>query len=106
MLEFTKEAVAARLSIAPTDPEFKDLDQVVEAVGAMVSKWVGIPTPDLWGRDVVLGAVMLASRLHRRRNSPAGVETFNELGAVYVSRRDPDVAMLLGLGEWTRPEVG
>ncbi len=49
---------------------------------------------------------MLIARFDRRRNSPAGVDTVTEMGPVYVSRRDPDVAQLLELGTWHRPVVG
>lgn len=54
----------------------------------------------------VQGAVMLAARIVRRRNSPAGVESFGELGATYVSRYDPDVERLLELGPHRRPVIG
>lgn len=102
---FTLDAVAKRLRLADTDPERDDLAGPVAAVIAKVTAWTGVDVDD-WPADVVEGALMLAARLHRRRNSPAGVEAFNEMGAIYVSRRDPDVAMLLGLGEWTPPRVG
>lgn len=102
---FTLDAVAQRLRLADTDPERGDLAGPVAAVIAKVTAWTGVDVDD-WPADVVEGALMLAARLHRRRNSPAGVEAFNEMGAIYVSRRDPDVAMLLGLGEWTPPRVG
>jgi hypothetical protein len=50
---------------------------------------------------------MLAGRLYRRRNSPAGVEAFSDLGgAVYVQRNDPDIALLLRTGAYARPMVG
>lgn len=62
--------------------------------------------PDAWGADVQAGAQLLTARIWRRRQSPAGVESVGELGAVYVQRRDPDVAMLLGLGTWRPPLVG
>lgn len=104
--QFTVESVAARLSLSESDPEYSELPGILDAVGAAVAAWTGIPTPDLWSADVDLGAAMLAARLHRRRNSPAGVEAFNDMGAVYVSRRDPDIAMLLGLGDWLKPKVG
>lgn len=104
--QFTIEQVAARLSLSDRDPEYRELSGIMDAVGAAVASWTGIPTPDLWPADIDLGAAMLAARLHRRRNSPAGVEAFNDMGAVYVSRRDPDIAMLLGLGDWIRPKVG
>lgn len=63
-------------------------------------------TEGQWPPRAVQGATMLASRLWRRRNSPAGVEAFAAAGALYVRRDDPDVAMLLGLGEWSTPGVG
>lgn len=63
--------------------------------------------PDTWEADTAYGATMLAGRLYRRRNSPAGVESFSDLGgAVYVQRNDPDIAMMLGIGAYTRPRVG
>jgi hypothetical protein len=64
------------------------------------------PTYD-WPPDVVLGATMLAGRWYRRRNSPAGVESFSDLGgAIYVQRNDPDIAMMLRTGAYARPMVG
>lgn len=48
---------------------------------------------------------MLIARVDRRRMSPSGVETISEMGPVYVSRRDPEVAQLLELGEWKKPVV-
>lgn len=62
--------------------------------------------PPAWPDSVVLGATMLACRLWRRKDSPSGVETFADQGAVYVSRNDPDVAQLLRLGSYTPPMVG
>jgi hypothetical protein len=60
-----------------------------------------------WPANTVLGANMLAGRLYRRRNSPAGVESFSDLGgAVYVQRNDPDIALLLRTGAYARPMVG
>jgi len=59
-----------------------------------------------WPWDIVQGATMLASRLVRRRNSPDGVQALTDQGAVYVSRSDPDIAMLLHIGSYQRPAVG
>lgn len=81
----------------------------VDAVNAMVRTWncaglaVGL---DDWPADIVKGANMLAGRLYRRRNSPNGVESFGDLGPVYVQRRDPDIAMLLHIGSHAFPGVG
>jgi hypothetical protein len=55
---------------------------------------------------VVSGASMLVARLYQRRNSPLGYEQVGELSAVYVSRNDPDLAMLLQLGSWSGPRLG
>ncbi len=79
------------------------LDTAVAAVNSLIPRW--IDAARLEGDDVKLGAIMLAARLYRRRNSPAGVESFGELGPVYVSRNDPDLAMVLGLGNYARPRV-
>jgi hypothetical protein len=65
----------------------------------------GTPPPE-WPPHVILGATMLTQRLWRRKDSPSGVETFTDQGAIYVSRNDPDVAQLLRLGSFTSPQVG
>lgn len=80
------------------------LAPVVTAVNALIVRWFG--EADEWDDDIVTGATMLAARIWRRRNSPAGVESFGELGPIYVQRNDPDIAILLGLGNYTRPAVG
>jgi Phage QLRG family, putative DNA packaging. len=59
-----------------------------------------------WPDRIVYGATMLAGRLFRRKNSPAGVESFGQLGAAYVMRNDPDIAQLLELGSYQNPQVG
>lgn len=85
------------------------LAETVEAVNAAIRSWncaalaVGAPT---WPADIVKGANMLAGRLYRRKNSPGGIESFGDLGPVYVQRRDPDVAMLLSIGTHAFPMIG
>lgn len=59
-------------------------------------------TPD---GEVYQGAVMLAARLVRRRNSPAGIETFSD-SVAYVSRWDPDIQRALRQGAYSWPGVG
>lgn len=61
------------------------------------------PPPEEWPADVTLGALVLAFRLWRRRDSPLGVASLGGDATAYVTRTDPDVASLLGL---TRPAVG
>ena len=106
----TLPAVKARLRIAADDTrDDAELADVVDAVNARVRRW---PVAELavghetWPTDVALGAAMLAARLWRRRNSPAGVEAMGPDGATYVMRNDPDVAMLLRLGSWQPPGLG
>lgn len=88
-----------------------ELDEVCEAVTALLASYADyeVPTYDnglSWSPEIRYGAKLLAARLHRRRNSPAGVESLGELGPVYVSRNDPDLAQLLRLGRYSRPRVG
>lgn len=83
-----------------------DIDHAVAAVNAWLTSWAGpAPEPEAPDQDADrrLGAVMLAARLVRRRNSPEGVVAITEAGPYYVARLDPDVALLLGLD---RPGVG
>lgn len=102
----TVTAVAGWLKIpdGPLGESERDyIAVVVPAVNAFVRSFHG---DDGLGADVVQGSVMLAARITRRRNSPAGVESFGELGATYVSRYDPDLDRLLRLGAYRRIVVG
>jgi Phage gp6-like head-tail connector protein len=69
----------------------------------MVRVW---PDTGEWPPDVTQGAVMLAARLYRRRNTPGGIDATGPDMAVYVPRRDSDVDLLLHLGMWAPPRVG
>ena len=51
-------------------------------------------------------ANLLAGRLWRRKDSPGGMLQFGMEAAVYVSGNWPDVALMLGLGEYRVPRVG
>lgn len=98
--------VADQLALPNTDEAtLKALAPIVAAVNSRVAGWLGYANGDEWAADHVLGAVMLAAHLYRRRNTPGGVEQFNELGVAYVQKSDPHVSMLLGLGAWTKPVV-
>ena len=108
----SRDLVKQQLRIAAEDArDDAELDSIVAAVNAEVRGWpVVVPVASLvpleWPDNITRGATMLASRLWRRKNSPAGVEQFGSLGAAYVMRTDPDIAMLLRLGSWASPEVG
>lgn len=69
--------------------------------------------PDLIGAQgftapprVVQGAVMWAARLYVRRNSPSGLVSFGEFGAVSSPSFDADAERLLGIGRYATPRVG
>lgn len=108
----TLENVKSYLAISDTRDDV-DLEAIVGAVNAVVRCWPCVKvavSPADWDTpaagNVVRGAVMLAARLWRRKESPAGVEAFGSDGAVYVAKNDPDVALLLGLGPYAPPMVG
>ena len=60
----------------------------------------------VWADQTRLAAIMLASRLYKRRNSANGVEALTGDGAAYVSRYDSDISRLLRIDGNTRPRVG
>jgi hypothetical protein len=57
----------------------------------VTARWGWPAVPD----DVEQAALILASRLYKRRDSPEGVLGSAEWGTIRVSRRDPDVGALL-----------
>lgn len=112
--------VATRCKVVEaTDPDDFDLvTSVVLAVNDVVRR---LPqpleqivrhvddTPELntWSPSTIHGATMLCIRVFRRKNTPAGVESFVDGGVAYVRRTDPDIAMMLGIGpDWDKPRVG
>lgn len=56
--------------------------------------------------DIVLGSAMLAARLYSRKGSPDGLAGYSEFGAARISRTDPDIERLLGLGRHAPPRIG
>lgn len=63
-----------------------------------------VPGPYAPDAETYQGAVMYAAREYRRRNSPAGIETFGEATS-FVARFDPDIDRALQTGAWARPVV-
>lgn len=99
------DAVKEYLKLQTTDDA--ELVPVVAAVNDLLVSWFGEHNNETpWPDRFVTGGVMLAARIYRRRNSPAGVESFGEMGPVYIQRNDPDLALLLGLGAYKRPQIG
>lgn len=102
----TVEKVADQLGLVGTSHN-DELVPVIAAVDALVTSYNEAPADgEQWPANLQLGAVMLAARIYRRRNSPAGVESMGEIGPVYVSRNDPDLAQLLKIGKYAPPKVG
>lgn len=101
----TAAAVEKYLGLGP-ERDRAELEAVVAAVNGVVAEWKGLTEGDEVADQVSFGALMLSARVYRRRNSPAGVEALGELGPVYVSRNDPDLAMMLGLGSYRPPMIG
>lgn len=109
----TLPGVKLQLGIAIDDTtDDERLDTIVEAVNVVVralpvTSGVDLTTdPVVWPGTVTLGTNMLAARLFRRKDSPSGVVDFGANGPVYVQRNDPDIALLLGLGDYAKPAVG
>lgn len=97
--EITADEVANHLQKETID---LTLQLIATEVTAMVTEWHG----EDWPAGVKLGALMLAARLDRRRNSPNGVESFSDMGTTYVARFDSDLERQLRIGKWTSPAVG
>lgn len=56
--------------------------------------------------DLVLGTLMLASRLYTRRNSPDGLVMMADIGSGRVPSFDPDIERLLRIGRHAIAIVG
>lgn len=83
------------------------LDEIVPAVNSFVD---ALPQIDrdaagLWKSTTRLAAIMLAARWYRRQNSPGGL-TANDQGVTYVSRYDSDIARMLHIDGFEKPDVG
>ena len=101
----TAEEVASYLRLATsTDPEAKRGAAAVNAYLAGRDDLLEAPgTPTAAAK---LGALMLAAKLVRRRNSPYGTESVDGSVASYTARYDPDISRLLGIDYHAAPGVG
>lgn len=105
----TASDVASFLKLPPGESESEPLQLATAAAVALVESYHGPidnSSQPAGAANMKLGTIMLAARVYRRRNSPAGVEALGELGPVYVSRNDPDLAQLLKIGRYQVPRVG
>jgi hypothetical protein len=87
----------------------ESLDLIVPAVNNFVNS---LPSIDMdpvftqdWAAETKLAAIMLAARWYRRQNSPGGL-TANEQGVTYVSKYDSDIARMLHIDGFEKPDVG
>lgn len=91
------------------EPATPNLSMIVQAVNDYVA---GLPVvqhlaeAEPWPGEVRLGAVMLAARLAKRRNSPNGIEAATDLNVTYTARYDSDISRLLRLDRFQAPAVG
>lgn len=106
-------ATVSRAIFGTDVPPAAERSDVVDAVDA-VNSWIATrphlapvagSDPPEWVPHHRYGARLLAARIYRRKDSPAGVLQGYD-GAVYVQRNDPDVAQLLGLGAYRKPRIG
>ena len=105
-------AVKAYLGLNPADVfDEAALDGAVAAANAYLDRLPArltstIDEPPAPLATATQAATMQAARWYSRRNSPQGVANFEELGAAYVSRYDPDLERLLRIGRSAMPSVG
>lgn len=89
-----------------TDDE--DLSLVVGFVNHYVDT---LPTIDRledglsWAPNTTYGALLLANKMYRRKNSPDGIVSLGE-STMYVSRFDSDISRALNLGDHLKPVIG
>lgn len=85
----------------------KHLVLIVPAVNSYVSS---LPNIDLledgsWAETTRMGAVMLAARWYRRKNSPGGIESAGDT-TTYIARYDSDISRLLNIDTFIKPVIG
>jgi hypothetical protein len=105
------EDVKAWLRLAAQDT---DDDDLLIRVCAMAEPYVERCRPEFLTADVppvyipdaeaYQGGVMYAAREYRRRNSPAGIETFGDTTS-FVTRYDTDIERALHTGAWAPPVI-
>jgi hypothetical protein len=89
-----KDVDALRVMIgAKTTTDDKVLAQCLDAATAWVNDRVRMASTS--APEVVQATLLLAARLYKRRLSPEGVAGWEDMGAVRVVARDPDVERLI-----------
>jgi hypothetical protein len=77
----------------PTGDDLAHLERVIAAVEEHVAEHFYVSDPLTSAQEQAI--IIQSARLWRRRDTPEGVLAFDELGAVRISRIDPDVSWLL-----------
>lgn len=92
------------LDLEVSDPE---MVTVVAATNAYVDRLPNIDREEdgSWADTTKLGALLMASRFYRRKDSPAGLMTLGDT-STFVPRWDDDMARLLNQQAWRKPVVG
>jgi hypothetical protein len=85
----------------------ESLNVIVPAVNYFVNSLPAIDRDVVggWGETTRLAAIMLAARWYRRQNSPGGL-TSTDQSVTYVSRYDSDIARMLHIDGFEKPDVG
>ena len=86
------DALRAMTGVRSTQ-EDKVLAQCLEAAGAWV--YDRVRPAEVKHAEVAQAVLLLASRLYKRRLSPEGVAGWEDMGAVRVVARDPDIDRLM-----------
>lgn len=83
------------------------LPLIVDAVNVYVESLPHIDRDEAgqWAATTHLGAILLAARLYRRKNSPGGIEAVGD-SMSYIARYDSDISRLLNTDSFRKPVVG
>ena len=110
------EAVKTHLGITGARPVDDDAIQaaVVAANGLVAALRPDLPTaspddpdkPPTWPPQCDQAATLQAARLYGRRGSVQGVASFQDAGVTLLARMDPDVRLLLQVGEFQDSAFG
>jgi len=86
------DALRVMIGAHPTMDD-RVLSQCLAAAGAWI--YDRVRPSAISTSDVVQATLLLAARLYKRRLSPEGVAGWEDLGAVRVVARDPDIERLI-----------
>lgn len=115
----TVDRLTTHLGLTPGRAVDTDaMTAAVEAANDVVAALrVDLPSPDpeaepptswediVWSARADEAATLEAARLYGRRGSVQGVAAFADAGVSLLARLDPDVRMLLELGEFQRSAI-